>query len=144
MSPARRRSVPDAEIRRWVVAAAAAADDKKGTDTVVLHVGGVLAITDYFVITSAANTRLVKTIADSVEEQVVRAGGPAPLRVEGLDQLSWVLLDYGDFVVHVFVEEQRGFYELERLWRDVPRVDWQAEVPVAPVGAVADDDGSRA
>jgi ribosome-associated protein len=68
----------------------------------------------------------VKTIAEEVEHQVGLDGGPRPLRVEGLDDLSWVLLDYGDFVVHVFSEEARRFYELERLWSDVPRVDWQA------------------
>ncbi len=129
MSPAHRRVVSDEEIRNWAVTAARAADDKRGEDTVVLHVGTVLAVTDYFVITSASNTRQVKTIADEIERAVVGAGGPAPLRVEGLDELTWVLLDYGDMVVHVFLDETRRYYELERLWRDVPRVAW------APVSA---------
>ena len=75
MTAARHRNVPDEEIRRWVLAAAAAADDKKGADIVVLQVGGVLAITDYFLITSAPNTRQVKTIADAVEEGVRAIGG---------------------------------------------------------------------
>ena len=104
----------------WALVAARAADDKKGTDTVVLFVGDVLAITDAFVITSAPNTRQVRTIAEAVEEQVVRAGGPKPNRIEGLDDLRWVLLDYGSFVVHVFLQEARDYYELERLWSDVP------------------------
>ena len=113
------------QVRELVVTAAKAASDKKGEDTVVLEVGTVLAITDAFVITSGANTRLVKTIAEEVERKVDEAGGPKPLRVEGLDDARWVLMDYGDFVVHVFLDEVRRYYELERLWSDAPRLDWQ-------------------
>jgi ribosome-associated protein len=91
---------------------------------VVLEVGPVLAIVDYFVVTSATNTRQVRTIADEVEERVKQAGGGGPRRTEGLDDLRWVLLDFGDVVVHVFLDETRAFYELERLWSDVPRLAW--------------------
>lgn len=112
---------------RWAVEAARAADDKSGVDTVVLAVGNVLAITDHFVITHGTNTRQVRTITEEVEHRLTEAGGPKPIRIEGLDDLSWVLLDYGDFVVHVFSEEARRFYELERLWADVPKVAWEAE-----------------
>jgi ribosome-associated protein len=108
----------------WAVEAARAADDKRGVDTVVLAVGSVLAITEHFVITHGTNSRQVRTIADEVEQRVGAAGGPKPIRIEGLDDLSWVLMDYGDFVVHVFSEDARHFYELERLWADVPKVDW--------------------
>jgi ribosome-associated protein len=118
-------------VAAWAVAAARASDDKQGRDTVILEVGKVLAITDFFVITSAGNDRLVRTIAENVEEQVARGGGPKPLRVEGLDDLRWVLLDYGDFVVHVFHDEARGYYELERLWSDVPRLAWQEDAAAA-------------
>lgn len=90
----------------------------------MLDVGGVLAITGTFVITSAGNSRLVRTLVDEVEAQVAAAGGPKPRRVEGKDTLEWVLVDYGDFVVHVQSEEARAFYELERLWSDVPRIAW--------------------
>lgn len=114
------------ELVRWVIAAARAADDKLAVDPVVLEVGEVLSITDWFVITSAANTRQVRTVAEEVEVQVAAAGGPKPIRVEGLDDLRWVLLDYGAFVVHVFLDETRRYYELERLWADVPRLDWRA------------------
>lgn len=107
------------------VLAARAAADKQGADTVVLEVGDVLGIVDYFVITSGSNSRQVRTIAEEVEEQVKRAGGPGPIRTEGLDDASWVLLDYGDVVVHVFLAETREFYDLERLWRDVGRLDWE-------------------
>jgi ribosome-associated protein len=108
------------------MAAARAADAKGGTDTLVLDVGDVLAITGAFVITSAPNTRLVRTIAEAVEEQVLAEGGPKVVRTEGLDDLRWVLLDYGDFVVHVFLQEARDYYELERLWSDVPRTEVSA------------------
>jgi ribosome-associated protein len=108
-----------------VKAAAVAADDKKATDVVVLDVGDVLSITGWFVITSGSNPRQVRTIAEEVETQLKADHDLAPLRVEGLDGLRWVLLDYGDFVVHVFHEEERDYYQLERLWADVPTVDWQ-------------------
>ena len=115
--------------------AARAADDKQGSDIVALDVGGVLAIVDWFVITSAGNARQVRTIAEEVEEQVKRQSGDGPLRVEGMDDARWVLLDFGDVVVHVFLEEVRAFYELERLWGDVPRLDWAAPTAGHPTSA---------
>jgi ribosome-associated protein len=124
-SPAPETVDEDAEPLRWVVVAARAAHAKTDASTVVLAVGEVLAVCGWFVITSASNVRLVRTIADDVEEQVRAHGGPKPLRVEGLDTGRWVLLDYGDFVVHVFLQEEREYYDLERLWRDVPVVDWE-------------------
>ena len=119
------------DVAQWAVTAARAADDKQGRDTVILEVGQVLSITDYFVITSAGNDRLVKTIAENVEERVGAGGGPKPLRSEGFDDLRWVLLDYGEFVVHVFLDETRDYYELERLWSDVPRLAWQDDAAAA-------------
>jgi ribosome-associated protein len=120
------------DIRRWCSIAAGAASAKKGEDPVILAVGPLLVITDAFVITSGANARQVRTIAEEIELQVKRAGGPAPLRIEGLDDARWVLMDYGDFVVHVFLEEVRRFYELERLWADAEHWSWEspARVPV--------------
>lgn len=115
----------------WPVAAARAADAKSASDVLVLEVGPVLALCSHFVIASASNTRLVKTIAEEIEEQLAAAGGPRPRVVEGLSDLHWVLLDYGDFVVHVFLQETRDYYDLERLWSDVDRVDWQ-EPATAP------------
>ncbi|MFP5377169.1 MAG: ribosome silencing factor [Acidimicrobiia bacterium] len=119
------------DIRNQTVVAARAAAAKKGDDPVVLEVGEVLAITDAFVITSGANPRQVRTIAEEVEAQVARRCGPRPLRVEGLDDARWVLLDYGDFVVHVFLDEVRRYYDLERLWSDAPRVAWEEEATAA-------------
>ena len=114
--------------RAWALVAARAAAAKTDEPTVVLDVGEVLAITGWFVITGGRNTRQVRAMAEEVEEQVVLAGGPKPVRVEGLDSAQWVLLDYGDVIVHVFLDEAREFYDLERLWRDVPSVDWRSEV----------------
>jgi ribosome-associated protein len=111
-------------LERSRVAAAAAAD-KKGEDIVVLDVGDILGIADAFVITSASNTRQVRTIVEEVEKQLREKGEAKPRAVEGLDDASWVLLDYGDVVVHVFLTETRTFYGLERLWADAARVPWE-------------------
>jgi len=112
------------QVREWARQAAQAADAKGGDDTVILEVGAVLAITDAFVITSGRNHRQVQTIADEIEERVKAGGGPSPLRIEGRREAEWVLVDYGDFVVHVFLDETRRYYDLERLWSDAPQVAW--------------------
>jgi ribosome-associated protein len=114
-----------------VTTAARAASAKKAEHTVVLDVREVLSITDAFVITSGHNRRQVLTIGEEIEAQVKAVGGPAPIRVEGLTDAQWVLLDYGDFVVHVFLDEVRRYYDLERLWADAPVVEWDEEVPAA-------------
>jgi ribosome-associated protein len=116
-------------VLEWARVAARAADDKQGRDTVILEVGAVLAITDFFVITSGTNSRQVRTIADAVEERL-KQHGRVPVREEGRSDLTWVLLDYGDLVVHVFLEETRHFYDIERLYRDVPVLDWQEPASV--------------
>jgi ribosome-associated protein len=118
--------VPD-ESRTLAFVAARAADDKQGVDTLVLSVGNVLAITELFVVTSAANRRLVRTIADEVEEQVREQLGRSPIRVEGVGEREWVLIDFGDVVVHVFADETRRFYNIERLYSDVPTLDWRPD-----------------
>jgi ribosome-associated protein len=120
----RRTEASADQVLGWVRTAAAAAASKTDDPTVVLDVGEVLSITSWFVVTSGGNPRQVKTIAEEVERQVADGGGPRPVRIEGLDTLQWVLMDYGDFVVHVFHEDARRYYELERLWSDVPRLDW--------------------
>lgn len=112
----------------WPVIAAAAAESKLGTATLVLDVGDAISVTEHFVITNGNNARQVKAIVNEVEHQLTLVGGPKPIRIEGLQALDWVLMDYGEFVVHVFSEEARGFYQLERLWKDCTQVDWQAQV----------------
>jgi len=113
---------PDALV--VATAAARAADEKQGRNIVVLAVGKVLAIADLFVVVDAPNRRLVRTLVDEIEQAIRAAAGRSPRRVEGLREQQWVLLDYGDVVVHVFLDEVRRFYEIERLYRDAPVVDW--------------------
>jgi ribosome-associated protein len=104
--------------------AARAADAKKAHDIVILDVGEIMGIVESFVITSAPNSRLVRAIVDEVERALFERTGDKPRAVEGLRDASWVLLDYGDLVVHVFLTETREYYDLERLWADVARVSW--------------------
>lgn len=99
-------------------------DDKQGTDILVLHVGEVVGITEYFVVASAPNPRLVRAITDAVLGAVREHTGRGPLRSEGTREHQWVLVDYGDVVVHVFGEETRRFYEIERLYKDIVPSSW--------------------
>jgi ribosome-associated protein len=110
--------------------AAQAADDKKGDDILVLDVAEIMGIVDAFVIAGASNTRLVRAIVDEVKLQLLTRAGVKPRAVEGLDDMSWVLLDYGDLIVHVFLAETREFYGLERLWSDAPRIVWNSAAAI--------------
>jgi ribosome-associated protein len=111
-------------VRERCATVARAASSKLGRDTVVLAVEELLGLTDAFVITSGSTPRQVRTISDEVERQLKLTGAGSPLAVEGLDDARWVLMDYGDFVVHVFLEETRHFYDLEGLWGDAPSWIW--------------------
>ena len=105
------------------ITAAKAASTKTLEDTVLLEVGDLIGITDYFVITGGRNDRQVRSVVEEVE-RAVKAGGGTLLRSEGLADARWVLLDYGDFIVHVLDADARAYYALERLWADSPRVAW--------------------
>lgn len=133
MSQAVSQDAVTVRVRGWCEAAARAASAKKGTDTVILDVGPLLEITEAFVITAGSNPRQVRTICEEVERQIKTAGGPSPIFIEGLDDATWVLMDYGEFVVHVFGEETRSFYDLERLWGNADRWDWRED------GGVSDE-----
>lgn len=109
--------------RELALVAARAAADKKATDVVVLDVSEQLVITDCFLIASAPNERQVESIVESVEEKM-RAAGSKPARREGTREGRWVLLDFVDVVVHVQHDEERAFYQLERLWKDCPQVEF--------------------
>jgi ribosome-associated protein len=111
------------EARETARVAVAAAADKKAQDIVVLDVSDQLAITDCFVLASAPNERQVQAIVDEVEEKL-RQHGVKPTRREGAREGRWVLLDFVDVVVHVQHTEERGFYGLDRLWKDCPRLDF--------------------
>lgn len=103
--------------------AAYAADDKKAEDIVLLGLSSKTDVCDYFLICTGANPRQVDAIVDEVREKVSANCGISPLSCEGREGLSWVLVDYGSVVVHVFRPETRDFYRLESLWGDAPRVD---------------------
>jgi len=120
----RAQRVTDDEIAERVRNAVRAVDDRKATDVKVLNLAKVSDFTDYFLICSGTSDRQVQAIADAVDERL-RAGKVRPLHQEGTSGGKWVLLDYGDFIVHVFQEETRRFYALERLWGDAPEVTEQ-------------------
>jgi len=120
----------DQTVPEESIVAARAAESKSGEATAILAMGELLGLTDAFVITSGRNSRQVRTIVDEVERQVGESDGRKPVRVEGLDDARWVLMDYGDFLVHVFLDEAREFYDLEHLWVEAPRVPW-SPVPTA-------------
>lgn len=101
--------------------AASAADAKQGDDLVALDVSGPLPLTDVFLLVTGRNERNVQAIASEIEDQMVVAGAKT-LRREGRAEGRWILLDFGDVVVHVFHEEERLFYSLERLWKDCPTI----------------------
>ncbi|MDA8281603.1 MAG: ribosome silencing factor [Actinomycetota bacterium] len=127
-SAAAHATASEPDVPATALVAARAADAKQGERTTVLAMGELLVVTDAFVVTSGRNTRQVKTIVDEVEAQVKRQTGISPRRVEGLGDLQWVLMDYGDMVVHVFLDDTRDLYDLERLWGDAPRVEWSGAV----------------
>jgi ribosome-associated protein len=108
--------------RELVLAAAEAASSKLATDVVAIDVSNQLVITDAFLLASAPNDRQVASIVDAIEERLLRLSAK-PVRREGERDGRWVLLDYGEVVVHVQHDEERDFYELERLWKDCPEID---------------------
>lgn len=111
------------ELRDIAILAAQAADEKKATDIVVLDVAETLVITSYFVIATAANDRQARSIADEVETALREKAKMKPIGREGEREATWILLDFGDLVFHVFQPDERGFYRLEKLWGNVPHVD---------------------
>lgn len=118
-----------------ILMALQAASDKKALDLVVLDLRQIATFTDYFVIVTGTNERQVQAISDEVFERLKKAGVPAA-RVEGYKSAEWILLDYGDFIVHVFAEEARKFYDLERLWRESKRVELPPDLNAEPAGSL--------
>jgi len=121
-----------------IIAAIHAAADKKAIDIVVLDLREIASFTDYFVITSGTNERQVQAISDEVYETLKKAGTTAA-RVEGYKTAEWILLDYGDFIVHVFEQKSRSFYDLERLWRESTRVALPADLTGEPNSSLRRD-----
>lgn len=104
-------------------AAAQALSDKKGEDVAVLDLSTLSDVCDFFVLGTGLNNRQVDALVDEVEEKVAKAYGEHPFSIEGRDERSWILMDYGSVVVHVFTPEAREHYRLERLWGDAPRLE---------------------
>ena len=121
------QSAPADALDERVLAALHAASEKKAIQPVVLDLCEIASFTDYFLIVSGANERQVQAIADEVYESLKKSGHAAA-RMEGYKTAEWILLDYGDFVVHVFEQKARQFYDLERLWRESKRVELPAEL----------------
>jgi ribosome-associated protein len=111
------RLTAERKVRR----AARAALDKRATDVVVLDVQGLSSVTDYFLVCSGRSTTHMETITDAIRTEL-KSDGVRPLHAEGVAQSGWVLLDYGDVLMHVFLEATRAYYALERLWGDAPAV----------------------
>jgi len=116
-----------AQLDERMLTALEAAAEKKAINSVVLDLREIASFTDYFMITSGTNERQVQAISDEIVETLKKAG-TAAARVEGYKTAEWILLDYGDFVVHVFDEKARAFYDLERLWRESKRVELPREI----------------
>lgn len=115
-------SAEDQQIFEQVMIAARAADEKKAQGIVVLRLSAITEFTDYFIICAGNSTRQTQAIADAVIEELKRIK-TRPLHTEGYNNAEWILIDYGAFVVHIFTEESRSFYDLERLWRDAEKVE---------------------
>jgi ribosome-associated protein len=109
------------------LSAARAADDKGATEIIVLDVGDVLGICEMFVVATAANSPMVKAVIDEVQERIATEWHEKPRSIEGADGRRWVLLDYADIVVHVFLAEDRDYYRIERLYSDSVQHEWRPE-----------------
>ena len=119
------KKIPHSKSNLLAACAARSAADKLGVETLVIDVGDVIGITDFFVVTSSNNQRHMQSIREEIEMNIVKESDLKPIRVEGKESEQWMLIDYGIFVVHIFDSEWRSFYNLERLWLDQPILDWE-------------------
>lgn len=128
---AREQQTPHPDLPGEIRRAARAAEDKKASDLVALDLRKLGAFTDFFLICSGQNQRQVQAIADAIEEGL-RSTGVRPNHVEGYERAEWILLDYFDFIIHVFNRETRVFYALERLWGSAVRIPIETAAPAPP------------
>ena len=110
------------ETLKYVKTAVAAIEEKKGEDVKILDISKISSFADYFVIAAGSNKKQVQTISDFVEEKLEKCG-KTPTGIEGYPNASWILLDYAEFVIHIFSSEERIFYDLERIWKDGEEID---------------------
>lgn len=116
-------STPFSEVDEEIKLALTCASEKKAFGLVALDLREIASFTEFFIIASGANQRQVQAICDEIQEQLKKQMNAKPVRIEGYGAAEWVLLDYGDFIVHVFEKNARDFYDLERLWRDAKKVE---------------------
>lgn len=114
---------PFSELDDTIKLALNCASEKKAVNMIALDLRDIASFTEFFVITSGTNQRQVQAIADEISEQLKKQLSIKPVRIEGYNTAEWVLMDYGDFIVHIFEQKAREFYDLERLWRDARKVD---------------------
>lgn len=119
---------PFSELDPEVQLALQLASEKKASDLRALDLREIASFAEFFIIASAANQRQVQAICDEINEQLKKKLNSRPVRIEGYSGAEWVLMDYGDFIVHIFNKEAREFYDLERLWRDAKRVEIPASL----------------
>lgn len=100
-----------------------ALDDKKGINISVIDISEISTLADYFIIAGGNNENQVKALADNVEEELYKSGEVTPKHIEGYDNANWILMDFNDIIIHIFNEEDRLFYDLERIWRDGKQVN---------------------
>lgn len=115
-----------ASLPAEIIAAYRAAESKKALDIKILNLVGISSFTDYFLVCSGTNPRQNHAISDEIGEQLAKLGYK-PISTEGYESANWILMDYGDFLVHIFSTEARSFYDLERLWGAVPPIELPAE-----------------
>ncbi len=121
-------TTPFADLDDEVKLAVACASDKKAFDITAIDLREIVSFTEFFIIASGANQRQVQAISDEINEQLKKQLNSRVIRIEGYNSGEWILLDYGDFIVHIFEQKAREFYDLERLWRDAKRVEIPKEV----------------
>jgi ribosome-associated protein len=119
---------PFSELDERAQLALRCASEKKAVNQVVLDLREIASFTEFFIITSGTNQRQVQAISDEINEQLKKQLNAKPVRVEGYSTAEWILLDYGDFIVHIFEQKSREFYDLERLWRDAKKVEVPANL----------------
>lgn len=120
-------STPFAELDEEVKLALHCASEKKAFDLVALDLREIASFTEFFIIASGANQRQAQAIADEIQEQLKRQLKSKAVRIEGYSSAEWILIDYGDFIVHIFEQKAREFYDLQRLWRDAKKVELPEE-----------------
>jgi ribosome-associated protein len=114
---------PFSELDDAVKLALTCASEKKAVNLIALDLRDIASFTEFFIVASGTNQRQVQAISDEINEQLKKQLDARPIRVEGYNTAEWVLLDYGDFIVHIFEQKAREFYDLERLWRDAKKVE---------------------